>query len=213
MRWLCISRYVYVSWGEAVGMSYRLAGVVVGSGYVPDVLVAVSRGGLVPARIVSDVVGVDDVYSIKASLWGVGGKVFDDVLLHRVELPVGGRKVLVVDDVVDSGSTLTKVVEYVKLFKPADVRTAVIHVKPTSKYLPDYYVSKLDVWVWVIYPWTLHEVIYSTLYKQYGCRLISFDAESIINEFKKLTELTVSEVTPESLNAAKQRYLSKLCSN
>lgn len=202
-----------MSWSEAVELSYKLAGAVVRSDYVPEVVVAVSRGGLVPARIVSDVAGVDDVYSIKASLWGVGGKVSDDVLLHRTELPVGGRKVLVVDDVVDSGLTLTKVVEYVKLFKPVDVRTAVLHVKPSSKYLPDYYVSKLDVWVWVVYPWTLHEVIYSILYKQYGCRLTSFDAESIINEFKKLTELTVSEVTPESLNAAKQRYLNKLCSS
>lgn len=212
MRWSCISKYVYVSWGEAVRLSYRLAEVVVRSGYTPDVVVGVSRGGLIPARIVSDVVGVDDVYSIKASLWGVGGKVSDDVLLHRVELPVGDKKVLVVDDVVDSGLTLTRVVEYVKLFKPVDVRTAVLHVKPSSKYLPDYYVSKLDVWVWVIYPWTLHEVIYSILYKQYGCELTSLDAESIINEFKKLTELTVSEVTPESLDVAKRQYLNKLCS-
>ncbi len=182
-----------------------------GSNYVPDAIVAVSRGGLIPARIVSDVINVDEVHSVKASLWGVGGKISEEVMLYDVKLPVRGKRVLLVDDVVDSGSTLNRVLDFVKGLEPEDVRTAVLHVKPSSKHIPDYYASRLDEWSWIIYPWTLHEVIFTLLYKKHGCGFKFFDSDYIIKEFNSITGLVVDEVTPNSLETAKHRYLKTLC--
>ncbi len=204
-------RYVYISWGEAINMSYKLTSKILESNYVPDTIVAISRGGLIPARIISDVINVSDVHSIKASLWGVGGRISDDVLLYNVELPIRGKKVLVVDDIVDSGLTLTRIVEYVKTFGPEDLKTAVLHIKPSSKYIPNYYVSRLEEWLWVIYPWTIHEVIYSIIYKHYGCDSTSFNINTIINEFSRLTGVNVDELDRRSLNIAKHLYLDVLC--
>lgn len=181
------------------------------SNYLPDVIVAVSRGGLVPARIVSDVMNVDGVHSIKASLWGVGGRISNEVLIHGVELPIKDKKVLIIDDVVDTGLTLIKIVSYVKSFGPIDVKTAVLHVKPSSKYLPDYYVSKLDEWLWVIYPWTSLEVLYSVLHKHYGCKVKDFDVDELINEFDKLTGVGLTQNQRDLLAVAKKHYLSALC--
>ncbi|MCS7108646.1 MAG: phosphoribosyltransferase [Sulfolobales archaeon] len=192
-------------------MSYELAMKVSESNYLPDVIVAVSRGGLIPARIVSDVMNVDGVHSIKASLWGVGGRISNEVLIHGVELPIKDKKVLIVDDVVDSGLTLIKIVSHVKSFGPIDVRTAVLHVKPSSKYLPDYYVSKLDEWLWVIYPWTSLEVLYSVLHKHYGCKVKDFDVDALINEFYKLTGVGLTQNQRDLLAVAKKHYLSALC--
>jgi len=66
-------KYVYISWGEAIKLTFELAEKLLMSKYLPNSIVAISRGGLIPARILSDVINVDEVYSIKASLWGVAG--------------------------------------------------------------------------------------------------------------------------------------------
>jgi hypoxanthine phosphoribosyltransferase len=204
-------KYIYVSWSEAIKLTIELAGEIISSNYLPNSIVAISRGGLIPARVLSDIINVDEVYSIKASLWGVGGKVFDRVVIQEVELPIKGKKVLIVDDVVDSGSTLDTVVRRIKVFNPEEVRTAVLHIKPTSKYIPDYYVSRLESWAWIIYPWTIHEVIYSLMYKEYGCKLLHMSPEDIIKVFQELTNVVTNDITASSINLAKEYYLKPLC--
>ncbi|MEM2757559.1 MAG: phosphoribosyltransferase [Sulfolobales archaeon] len=181
------------------------------SSYLPEAIVAVSRGGLVPARIVSDLMNIDEVHSIKASLWGVGGRVSNEVLLYNVELPVKNKKVLIVDDVVDSGLTLNKIVGYIREFGPADVRTAVLHIKPSSKYLPNYYVSKLDEWLWIIYPWTFYEVMYAILYKHYGCKVRHLDVDVLVKEFGNVTGVELISYSQELVEVARKHYLDTLC--
>lgn len=204
-------RYIYISWDDAVNLSLRLSKLVLNE-YIPDCIVAISRGGLVTARIVSDVGGIEDVYSVKASLWGVGGKVSEDVIIHETELPINGLRVLIVDDVVDTGLTLSKVANYIRRFAPRDVRTAVLHVKPTSKYMPNYYVDKLNEWMWIIYPWTTCEVISSIIYKELGCNALKLGGDELLMKFNELTGVDISNTTYRNLiNIALRRYLDKLC--
>jgi len=58
-----------VTWDEVVEWSTRLAEIIKEDKYQPDVIIAIARGGLVPARIVADVLGVMDVLSIKVEHW------------------------------------------------------------------------------------------------------------------------------------------------
>jgi len=204
-------KYVYISWGEAIKLTFELAEKLLMSKYLPNSIVAISRGGLIPARILSDVINVDEVYSIKASLWGVAGKISDKVIIQEVELPIKSKKVLIVDDVVDSGSTLDAVVRRIKTFNPEEVKTAVLHIKLTSKYIPDYYVGRLESWAWIIYPWTIHEVIYSLMYKEYGCKLLDMSDEDLVKVFQELTNVVVSDISLTTVNLAKEYYLKPLC--
>ena len=149
----------FISWAEGITLSETLARRVQESGYRPDVIVAVSRGGLVPARIISDVLGVDDVVAISVKYWGLAQRRAErPILYHGVEPGViRDRKVLVVDEVADTGHTLTLAKNLLDLIGAAEVKTAVLHLKTTSRFTPDYYAEKIEEWVWISYPWSRYE--------------------------------------------------------
>lgn len=160
---------LYISWSEAIDLCYELAKNIIASGFKPDVIVAVLRGGAVPALILSDVMGIDEFYGIRIKHWGIAKEVYVNPVVDQV--PQGrleGRKVLVVDEVADSGKSLIKAVNELNALKPALVKTAVLHVKPSSIIQPDYYARKLDRWVWVFYPWSLIETLTSLALKELG---------------------------------------------
>jgi hypothetical protein len=75
-----------------------------------------------------------------------------------------GRKVLLVDDVSDSGDTFVAAIEHLNSRgRPAEIRTAVLHHKTVSRYTPDYYVHRIVKWRWIIYPWAVAEDLSSLI--------------------------------------------------
>ncbi len=162
-------RVKYVPWGEALKLCYSLAGKILDSGASFDAIVTISRGGLVPARIVSDVLGIEEMYVIRSRFWGIAGKVFDEpqVSIHE-SLGVSGKDVLVVDEVVDTGLTMGKVMGIIKGMGARNVKSAVLHYKLTSSLRPDYYVEVVKEWVWIFYPWSFSETLYSLAKREGG---------------------------------------------
>ncbi len=136
---------IYIPWSKAIELCYRPASMLLDAGEDPDVIVAVSRGGLIPARIVSDVLGVDELVVLRSKFWGVGGRMYSEPRIERHErLDPTGKSVLVVDEVTDTGATLSKVTRLVRDLGAVAVKTAVLHYKATSSFTPDYYVEKLE---------------------------------------------------------------------
>lgn len=153
---------LYVSWSEAIDLCYELTRNIAVSGFKPDAIVAVLRGGAIPALILSDVLAVDEFYSIRVRHWGIARELFVNPVVEQIpQEKLEGKRVLVVDEVVDTGKSLVRAVSELSRLKPAEVKTAVLHVKPTSLVQPDYYAKKLDRWVWVFYPWSLVETLTS----------------------------------------------------
>jgi hypothetical protein len=62
-----------------------------------------------------------------------------------------GKKVLLIDEVADSGDTLKHAIEHVENLGVEEVRSAVLHYKPTSIVVPDYYM--VETTSWTVYPW------------------------------------------------------------
>ncbi len=152
---------MYVPWKKALRMCYRLGELVIDSGIEFEAIVTISRGGLIPARIVSDVLGIDEFYTIRSKYWGIGGRIAPEPIIKMYEgVNVKGKKVLVVDEVVDTGATMTKVVRILEGLGAKEIRTAVLHYKTTSSLIPDFYVEKVEKWVWIFYPWSLSETLY-----------------------------------------------------
>ncbi len=149
----------FVSWDEAYRLGKNLARRIKASGYVPDLIIGVSRGGLVPARIVCDILQQKDLAAIKAEHWGIAsrlGKAWIKFPLPE-EAGISGKKVLIVDDVADTGDTYSVIVDHLKKKSPADIRTAVLQYKTSSTFVPDYWGEKHETWTWIIYPWALYE--------------------------------------------------------
>jgi hypoxanthine phosphoribosyltransferase len=127
------------------------------SSFKPDVIIAVSRGGWLPARVLSDLLetGLGNV-SVEFYL-GVAETRKAPVLTQSASVPVAGKKVLVVDDVADSGESLKLVKAHILQQGAKEVRVATMYYKPWSVVKPDYYV--LETRHWVVFPWEIKETV------------------------------------------------------
>ena len=125
--------------------------------YQPDIVIALSRGGFVPARVICDLMIIKDLVSIKVDHWGVtAAKDGKAHLRYPINADLTGKKVLIADDITDTGDSMMIAKEFVKKLNPEEIKTAAIfHIK-TSKFVPDYYSKEID-WVWVMWPWNYIE--------------------------------------------------------
>lgn len=116
----------------------------------PDIIIGIARGGLTPAVRLSHLLGDKPLRIIhvrfyenvnqrrgKPEMWSDVGKV--------------SGKVLVVDDVADTGETLKMVVKHIKEKGASDVRIATIAYKPRSCVKPDFYIFETEKWI--VFPW------------------------------------------------------------
>ena len=140
---------------EGFGLASReLATMVAASGFRPDVLVAVARGGLVTAGALAYALGVKLADAMNVEFYtDVATTLPDPVLLAPMldSDSIAGRRVLVVDDVADSGRTMELVMD-ILLANGAEVRSAVLYTKPTSIFQVDFAWKSVDAWI--VFPWS-----------------------------------------------------------
>ena len=146
-----------MSWDYFYKLSKIVAEKIKASGYNPDLIVGLARGGWCLARVLCDFLGVKDLVSLKVEHWGItatpDGKA---KLKHPFSMDLTGRKVLVVDDITDTGESMMISVNYIKSLNPREVRTATLRHIEGSKFKPDYYAEDIS-WRWVIFPWNFIE--------------------------------------------------------
>jgi uncharacterized protein len=146
-----------VSWGRVVRDSRNLSWVIRDSGYAPDIVVAIGRGGYVPARIFCDYLLIRDLASIKVEHWGTCVAQEKAIIKFPLGARIKDKKVLLVDDVTDTGDTLNVSLRYLRRFQPREIRTVVLIHKTCSTVTPDYFLRKVIKWRWIIFPWHLME--------------------------------------------------------
>jgi hypoxanthine phosphoribosyltransferase len=123
------------------------------SGFIPDVVVGVVRGGLIPAVYMSHLLGKIPLYGVRASVrdWSE----FHVQQILEEKLNSGDiKKVLVVDDIADSGEVIGMLKNYFKDHKSLDVRFATVYVKERCLDKVDYY-GKISDGRWIIFPYDI----------------------------------------------------------
>ena len=126
-----------------------LAEQIAASGWRPDIVLAVARGGLTVAGALAYALGVKNCGAINVEFYtGVDARLDVPVVLPPSLnlLEVTDLEVLVVDDVADTGHTL-RLVREVLAQHVADARTAVLYHKPQSVIVPDYSWRRTDAWI------------------------------------------------------------------
>lgn len=147
-----------VGWSRIDALVRRLAQRIGESGYRPDIVVAIGRGGYVPGRLLADWLGLMDLASFKIEHYRHARKIHAARVRYPLSADLSGRRVLLVDDVADSGETFAVALRHLrKCGTPAEIKTAVLHYKTTSPYVPDYYAHKSIKWRWIVYPWAVAE--------------------------------------------------------
>lgn len=157
-------RYELISWSEIQRLCLRLATMIRTSGYQPDIIVTIARGGYVPARLLCDYLDIMDLTSIKIEHYlSLANKEEQATIHYPLCTDIRNKRVLLIDDVNDSGDTLDVAIKHLQSFQPAETRTAVMHHKIISHFSVDYYAAKIIKWRWMIYPWAVTEDITSLL--------------------------------------------------
>jgi hypoxanthine phosphoribosyltransferase len=152
-------RCEYITWQRFYALSRKLVRRVHASGYRPDVIIAIGRGGYMPARIVSDFMHIMNLTSFKIEHYAGTQKKKRAVVRYPLGQGVTGSRVLLVDDVCDTGDTFAVAAKHLENIAPVELRTAVMHFKKTSTFVPDYYACRMVKWRWIIYPWAAAEDI------------------------------------------------------
>ncbi len=151
-------RYLHLTWMDVQRLSERLADQIAESGFRPDIIVAVSRGGFDPARILSDELNIRSLASLQVIYYaGINERNDKPQVKYPLNADISGLNVLVVDDVADSGNSLKVVKEYIDNLGPREVKMATLHHKPWSSFEPDFFAESVDKWI--IYPWEPRESI------------------------------------------------------
>ncbi|MCW2829430.1 MAG: phosphoribosyltransferase [Aeromicrobium sp.] len=140
---------------ELFGVASReLALAVAESGFDPDVVLGIARGGLVPAGSMAYALDCKNLFTMNVEFYtGVGETLDTPVMLPPLldATELDDLSVLVVDDVADSGRTLELVFDFCR-GHVAEVRTAVLYEKPRSIIKADYVWRRTDRWI--NFPWS-----------------------------------------------------------
>jgi hypoxanthine phosphoribosyltransferase len=152
------------SWEQIYELLLELADQIREDGFEPDVVVGVSRGGWPPARVMSDLLEKPQLVNVATEFYlGVAETKGEPVITQPVSASVKGKKVLVVDDIADTGKSLKLIRTHLKERGATEIRVAAIYYKPWSIVVPDYY--QKDTTSWVIFPWERKETIRKILEK------------------------------------------------
>ncbi len=147
-----------VSQKTVYDLTYKLADQIRASDYHPDLVVAISRGGFTPARVLCDVLGLFNLTSIRVVHYRKAAVHEQQAYVkYPLCMDIAGQRILLVDDVNDTGDTLKTARAHLEGLGPTEVRIAVLHEKACSPVRAEYVAESLDEWRWLIYPWAVVE--------------------------------------------------------
>lgn len=152
------------TWNQIYTMLLNLSDKIRKDRCKPDIIVGVCRGGWPPARVLSDLLGNSNLANVRAEFYvGIAETKGKPSLTQPVSVTVAGKRVLIVDEVADTGQSLKLVQEHIIEQGATEARTATVYYKPWSIIRPDYYEKETSNWV--VFPWETKETIRKILKK------------------------------------------------
>jgi hypothetical protein len=157
----------YFSYNEIHRTVAALAAKIQASGFDPDVTVAIGTGGFIPARILKTF--------LRKPILTVGVKLYNEAnqmgehpekvqWIDQVERKLKGKKVLLIDEVDDTCTTLAYCLRELLRHHPAEIGVAVLHRKDKPKHdrfppeIKHYWVGQHLEDIWVVYPWDAEDI-------------------------------------------------------
>ena len=143
-----------LGWEQFGEASRELARMVADDGYEPEMILSIARGGLCIGGALGYALAVKNTYTMNVEFYtGVDERLEVPRILPPAPdfVDLGQAKLLIVDDVADTGHTLKSVHDFCA-GKVGEVRTAVIYEKSHSVVQCDYVWKRTDLWI--NFPWS-----------------------------------------------------------
>jgi hypoxanthine phosphoribosyltransferase len=192
------AKFEVPTWNKIYDMLFSQAEKIRQSGFKPDVIVGITKGGWVPARVLSDLLEIPDLVTVRVEFYlGVAETRNEPVLTQGVSAAVTGKKALIVDDVADTGKSLQLARERVLQQGATEVRIATVYRKPWSLIKPDYYEKETSCWI--VFPWETKETIRKIVEKHRDKNAIDMETAKLVKAglSKQLAEGFLKEVFEE----------------
>lgn len=160
-----------VSWEEIDDWTNTVASKIKNEGYDPDTCIGMTRGGWIPSRLICDRLGIKDLHAVKTEHWGITAtKDGKAKLATPLPINVKDKRILIVDDITDTGQSLNLALDHVKTKGAEDVMSATLLHITHSVITPDFYAVEVSArdWAWFIFPWNFNEDITSLINKALG---------------------------------------------
>jgi len=194
------AEFEVATWNHIYAMLLSQAEKIRRSGFKPDVIVGVTRGGWVPARVLSDLLGISSLATVGVEFYlGVAETRNEPVLTQGVSAVVEGKKALLVDDVADTGKSLQLARKHLQQQGTTEVKIATLYRKPSSVITPDFY--EKETRSWVVFPWDTKETIRKILEKHGEKSQVNVEAAKLVKA--GLPKQLVEEFLKETLEAGK----------
>ena len=152
-----------MSWDDLGVGTRELAHTIHDDGYRPDMVLAIARGGMLVASALGYALGVKNTFTMNVEFYtGVDARLEMPMILPPVPdlVDFGETRVLIADDVADTGATLALVKGFCE-GKVAEVRCAVLYEKPWSSVGCEYVWRRTDRWI--TFPWSAEPAVGETL--------------------------------------------------
>ncbi|MBP6713339.1 MAG: phosphoribosyltransferase [Aliarcobacter sp.] len=115
--------------------------------FEPEILLAVARGGLTSAHLMSQAMDMRNLYTLN-SIHYEGDLKLDTFNIFNIPDVSHAKKVLIVDDIVDSGETIREILKVLnEKFPNVEFRLATLFYKKTAVLKPDYYIKEANQWI------------------------------------------------------------------
>jgi len=190
------------TWSQIYDMLMDEAREIGAENFHPDVVVGIVRGGLIPARILVDLLEAPQFVTLQIEHYtGIGAASDMPTLKQPISAPVTGRKVLVVDDIADTGKSLRLAIAHLKQQGVKQTKTATLYCKPCSVLVPDFYERQTRNWV--VFPWETKETLRKLQQEDCGKRALGQEIAKLVKAGfpKQLAEILLADLEKEPKNA------------
>lgn len=139
-------------WNDIEEIADSLANKIIMNGFKPDYIIGITTGGLIPLYFLTKKLKIKNILTISAKSYNKDKQEKVEIT-YLPEIDLKNKKILLVDEVAETGSSLRSVFEVViNKYQPMEIKTATLAInKEKCKFYPDFYVVEESEWV--IFPW------------------------------------------------------------
>lgn len=149
--------YIAPSWDDLDRLTVQVAGQIATTTSSFDLVVALAKGAWPMSRSLVDYTQIGELASLGVKFYsGINERLPEPAIYQTLPTSVAGKRVLLFDDVADTGESLLFVKDYLLAQGASLVSTASLFFKPWSKCEPDFYGATTEAWI--IFPFEKREM-------------------------------------------------------
>jgi hypoxanthine phosphoribosyltransferase len=187
--------YEVPTWNQIYEMLIYQAQKIKTQNYKPDLIVAIARGGVVPARILSDLLETPNLSFMQIEFYtSINQTLQEPILKQTLATNVTGKKILLIDDISDTGKSLQLAKNHLQHQGAIEIRTATLYGKPQSITIPDFYEKQTTDWV--VFPWDIKETLRKIVHNPLGKRILNQELAKLVKAGlpKQLSEKLIKDL-------------------